>query len=105
MSKRLLGLTAATLLLVATAAARDRSSSKPVTLSGKVSDDCKTLVAQNNENWSITNPDAVAGREGRQVKIKCRVSAGRHEIQVLSVKPAVAQTAYFANKGDSAFRR
>jgi hypothetical protein len=53
----------------------------------------------------LANPGELAGHEGQQVKVKCKISAGGHEIHVLSVKVVAAQTEYAVNLGDSAFRR
>jgi hypothetical protein len=81
------------------------SAAKSITISGRVSEDGKSLVAKNGEPWSITNPGALAGHESQQVKVKCQKVSADHRVQVLSVKTVATQIKYAANPGDSAFRR
>ena len=78
---------------------------KASTISGKVSPDGKSLIAQSGEPWLVANPDALAGHEGQRVKVKCRISSITHDIRILSVKMVAAQTIYAVNLGDAAFRR
>jgi hypothetical protein len=63
------------------------------------------LIAANGESWLATNPTALAGREGRRVKIKCQISSGTHDIRILVVKIVAPETKYAVNLGDAAFRR
>jgi len=94
------------LLLSTRAAAQNKSGvGKPFTVSAKVSEDRKTLVPTNGEPWLVVNPGALAGHEGQQVKVKCRLSSAGHDIRVLSVRVVTAQIKYAANPSDSAFRR
>lgn len=99
------------LLLPIPAAGQNNSSdksgkAKPITISARVSEDGKSLIAKNGESWSVSNPAAMAGHESQQVKVKCQKISADHLIQVLSVKTvATAQIKYSANPGDSAFRR
>ena len=80
------------------------TAGKSITISGRVSEDGKLLIGKNSELWLVTNPEALAGHEKQQVKVKCqKVSADQH-IQVLSVK-TVATQKYGVNLGDAAFRR
>ena len=104
MEKYFFAFVLATVLLTTTAAAQTTSKtpSKAV-VSGKVSEDRKTLIGYHS-SWFVNNPDLLAGLEGRLVKVKCRIYAAAHEILILSVTPADTQT-YAANRGDSAFRR
>jgi hypothetical protein len=81
------------------------TSAKAVTISGKVSDDRSALVSGNDTGWAVSNPDALKGREGRQVTVKCLTNPDLHTIRVLSVKKGPSEMKYTANKGDSAFRR
>lgn len=78
---------------------------KAVTLSGQISLDGKTLVSQENDIWTLSNPDVLAGHEGQWVSIKCQLQAGKSQIHVLSWKPALMEVKSVANKNDSAFRR
>jgi len=64
-----------------------KESTKAVTLSGKIGDDGKTFVSdKDNKNWMISNPDAVKGHEGHEVKIKAHENAATNELQITSVK-------------------
>ena len=78
---------------------------KASTISGTVSQDGKSLIGKNGEPWVVANPATLTGHEGQQVKVKCQLSSGSHDIRVLSVKTAATQTKYAVNLGDAAFRR
>jgi hypothetical protein len=78
------------------------ASTKALTVSGKVSDDGKRFVTDIDTEWTVNNPDAVKGREGRVVTIKCYVDSDKDRIQVLSIK---TNPQYTAMHSDSAFRR
>ena len=105
MKKIVLCLLAVPLFLPLSAAGQSQSSTgKPFTVSGKVSPDGKSLIPVNGESWSVANPTALAGHEGQQVKVKCRLSSAAHDIRVISVKLVATQIRY-ANPGDAAFRR
>jgi hypothetical protein len=78
------------------------ASSKALTVSGKVSNDGKRFVTDIDTEWAINNTEAVKGREGRLITIKCYVDPDNDRIQVLSVK---TDSQYTAVHGDSAFRR
>jgi hypothetical protein len=86
-------------------AAAQGMSGKTVTITGKVSDDGKTIVSDNDEKWAVSNTDALMGREGQQIMVRCRLDLEKDQIQIPSVKPGQNETKYVANKGDSAFRR
>jgi len=106
MKKLILFLLVAPLLFPLSASGQNQSTiGKPFTVSGKVSSDGKSLLPANGESWSVVNPAALAGHEGRQVKVKCRLSSAAHDIRVISVKLVATQISYHANPGDSAFRR
>jgi hypothetical protein len=99
----------AALLISATMAAQQAPvlqatpSAKAATISGTVSNDGKTLVSQQDDEWTVSNPDVLKGQEGRPVTVKCRPDPARRSIHVFFVKPG--ETRYLANRGDSAFRR
>lgn len=78
---------------------------KASTISGKVSQDGKSLTGKKGEPWLVENPEALAGHEGQQVKVKCQISSGSHDIRVVSVKTVATQIKYAVNLGDAAFRR
>jgi hypothetical protein len=98
------------LLLPGTVAGQSRgqtksTKSKVSTISGKVSQDGKGLIGKNDQSWSVANAGALVGHEGQQVKVRCQISPGSHEIFVISVKMVATQAEYAVNLGDAAFRR
>jgi len=93
------------LLLVSTLMAAQGMSGKAVILSGKVSDDGKMIISDTNEKWAVSNTDALMGREGQPITVKCRLDLEKNKVQIISVKRADNESKYAANKGDSAFRR
>ena len=65
----------------------EKPTAKAVTLSGKISDDGKTFVSEkDNKSWTISNPDAVKGHEGHEVKLHAHENAATNELHVTSVK-------------------
>ncbi|MGA2858648.1 MAG: hypothetical protein ABSE40_17400 [Candidatus Sulfotelmatobacter sp.] len=81
------------------------ASAKPLTVAGQVSNDRKTLVTDIDSEWSVSNPEALLGHEGRRVTVKCYVDTERNRIQILSVKKDESAATYSARSTDSAFRR
>jgi membrane protein implicated in regulation of membrane protease activity len=64
-----------------------KASTQAVSLTGKVSDDGKTFVSdKDNKSWTVSNPEALKGHEGHEVKIKAHEDAAKSEIHVVSVK-------------------
>lgn len=53
---------------------------------GTISQDGKTLVADDGKSWTIANPDAVKGHEGHHVELKGSADSATNQIQVSSVK-------------------
>ena len=78
---------------------------KPLTVSGKVSSDGKTLITDIDSVWDLSNADALKGHEGRRVTVKCYVDTDRGQIHVLSVRKEESELKYAAKHDDSAFRR
>jgi len=78
---------------------------RAVSISGQISLDGKTLVSEENDIWSVTNPNVLVGHEGQVVSVKCQVLSDKNEIHVFSVKPALMEVKSASNKADSAFRR
>lgn len=77
---------------------------KGVTLSGQISSNGKVLRADDDNDWTISNADAVKGFEGRYITVKCRMEPEKRAIRVLFIveQPSTTRS---ANLGDSAFRR
>jgi len=69
-----------------------------------VSTDGKTLLADDDNNWNVSSPDALKGLEGRYVTVKCRMNLNQRSILILFVIDAPGMK-HSANLGDSAFRR
>lgn len=76
---------------------------KGVNLAGKVSNDGKTLVTDDDNIWIVTNADILKGFEGRDATLKCRMDPDHHAIRVLTV--VEPELKHPANLSDSAFRR
>lgn len=77
---------------------------KGVTLSGQISGNGKVLRADDDNDWTISNADAVKGFEGRYITVNCRMEPEKRVIRVLFIveHPSSSRS---ANLGDSAFRR
>lgn len=84
--------------------ARKSATVKPITISGRVSEDGKILITKKGELLSVTNPATLAGHENQAVKVKCETSAD-HSVRVVSIKIVAAPATYHFNPNDSAFRR
>jgi hypothetical protein len=82
---------------------RSTAVAKGMNLSGKVSSDGKTFLADDDNKWTVSNPAALKGQEGRYVTVKCRMDLNHRAIHVLSVYQAEAGMNRAG--GDSAFRR
>jgi len=64
-------------------------SSKPIQVTGKVSDDGKMFVNdKDSKSWTISNPEAVKGHEGHHVTLTAHVYADKNEVHVMSLKMA-----------------
>jgi hypothetical protein len=57
-------------------------------VSGKISDDGKTLTDKSGQSWTIDNPDAVKGHEGHEVTLRGHVDTASNTVHVTSVKMA-----------------
>lgn len=64
----------------------EKASTKAVSLSGKLSDDGKTLVDKDGKSWTVGNPEALKGHEGHEVTLKVYADPAKNEVQVVSVK-------------------
>ncbi len=78
---------------------------KPRTVAGLVSADARTFLDAKHRQWTVINPTALTGYENQRVTVKYLLATDQKQIQVLSVKPAQAETLNTAFKTDSAFRR
>jgi hypothetical protein len=65
------------------------TSTKSASITGKISDDGKTLVSdKDGKSLTISNPDAVKGHEGHHVTVKAHVSSDKTSVEVVSLKMA-----------------
>lgn len=80
-------------------------SGKPLTVSGTVSPDARTLLTDIDSEWAINNPEMLKGREGLHVTVKCYVDSENGRIQILRVKPREGDKYASKKYADSAFRR
>ncbi len=81
----------------------DGRAQRAVLVSGIVSGDRRTLLSEDDDKWTVSNPASLAGDEGRQVTVKCRLSPDQNAIYIFSVKTSNSQ--YMARRDDAAFRR
>jgi hypothetical protein len=63
-----------------------KTSTKTKSVTGKVSDDGKTLTDDAGKSWSVSNPEALKGHEGHEVTVKGHEDPAKSEIHVTSVK-------------------
>jgi hypothetical protein len=96
-------------LMQAQTAGKDRyrqqgTANTGVNLAGKVSNDGKTLIAEDDNVWNVTNAGKLQGLEGRNVTVKCRMEPDNRAIRVLSVVEPGSDH-FPANSKDSAFRK
>lgn len=82
-----------------------QKSKKPVTISGKVGSDGKTLTADKDSRiWQISNPETLSGIEGHRVRVKAHVDRAQGQIRVISVN-AIPEERVGIKFDDAAFRR
>lgn len=77
---------------------------KKTTISGKISDDGKMIVAQ-GRTWLVSNVEKVRAHIGQNVTVKGLLNPVTNEIEVLSMKMTPAEPSVAVRLGDSAFRR
>ncbi len=63
-----------------------QSASQASSISGKVSDDGKSIVDKDGKSWTVSNPDALKGHEGHEVTVQANVDSTKNEVRVESVK-------------------
>jgi hypothetical protein len=101
------------MLLAASSNAQDNTArrtpnsaaEKPLVVSGRVSDDGRSLTTDIDSEWTVSNPATLKGYEGRLIQVKCYVNTAGSSIQILSVKRDNRSNYAAAHPSDSAFRR
>lgn len=68
----------------------DKSDGKLMSVSGKISDDGKSITDKDGKSWTVKNPEALKGHEGHDVTLKAHVYNSTNEVHVMSVKMAKA---------------
>ena len=66
----------------------DKSDGKLMSVSGKISDDGKSITDKDGKSWTVKNPEALKGHEGHDVTLKAHVYKASNEVHVMSVKMA-----------------
>ena len=115
MKNSMLGLFAAVLLISNCCIAQEKSeiaragsapsSTKILTVFGKVSNDARTLLTDLDSEWKVANASVLKGYEDRLVRVRCYVDAQNNQLHVLSIKKENDGEKYAARSSDSAFRR
>jgi hypothetical protein len=77
---------------------------KKMTISGKISDDGKAIVAE-GRTWFVSNVEKVRTHVGQNVTVKGLLNPVTNQIEVLSMKMMQAEPSTAVRLGDSAFRR
>ena len=85
--------------------ASEKHAPKPRTVAALVSADAKSFLDSKNGQWTVANPEALAGYQNQRVKVKYLASGEVHQARILAVKAVAASTENTAYKTDSAYRR
>jgi hypothetical protein len=103
-------LASALLLLPLAAPGQDSGASvkhapKPRTVAALVSADAKSFLDSKQGQWTVLNPEALAGYQNQRVKVKYLGSGEVHQARILAVQAVPAATENTAYKTDSAYHR
>jgi hypothetical protein len=77
---------------------------KKVTISGKISEDGKAIVAEGRA-WIVSNVETLQNHLGEHVSVKGFLDPVSNRLEVLSMKIMRNEVSASARIGDSAFRR
>lgn len=80
-------------------------STKPLIVSGRLSNDGRMLLTDIDSEWIVANSESVKGYEGRLVKVRCYVDTEKGRIHVLSVRKDEQNFGFAAHPTDSTFHR
>jgi len=115
MKSSMLGLFAAVVLISSCCVAQEKSeiaraesapsSTKILTVFGKVSNDARTLLTDLESEWKVANASVLKGYEDRLVRVRCYIDAEKNQLHILSLKKENGGENYAARYADSAFRR
>ena len=87
-----------------TAPSNSSIRTKKVTISGKISEDGKAIVAD-GKAWIVSNVERLQNHLGEHVAVKGFLDPVTHRMEVLSMKILHNEVSASARLGDSAFRR
>jgi hypothetical protein len=91
-------------LAAQTGSSNNSARPKKVTISGKISDDGRAVVAEGRA-WIVSNGEKLQSHLGEHVTIKGFLDPVTNRIEVLSMKIMRNEVSASARFGDSAFRR
>jgi hypothetical protein len=69
-----------------------KASTKTTSITGKVSNDGKTLTDDAGKSWTVSNPKKLKGHEGHEVTVKGHTDPAKNEIHITSVKMKKAKS-------------
>ena len=95
---------ALSLSLAAQTASSNNIRAKKVTISGKISDDGRAVVAD-GKAWIVNNVEKFQSHLGEHVTVKGFMDPVTNRLEVLSMKIMRNEVSASARLGDSAFRR
>jgi hypothetical protein len=95
---------ALSLSLAAQTASSNNARAKKVTISGKINDDGRAVVAEGRA-WIVSNVEKLQNHVGEHVTVKGFLDPVTNRLEVLSMKIMRNEVSASARIGDSAFRR
>ena len=87
-----------------TAPSNSSTRTKKVTISGKISEDGKAIVAE-GKAWVVSNVERLQNHVGEHITVKGFLDPVTNRLEVVSMKIMRNQVSASARLGDSAFRR
>jgi hypothetical protein len=87
-----------------TGSSNNSARTKKVTISGKISDDGRAVVAEGRA-WIVSNVEKLQSHLGEHVTVKGFLDPVTNRLEVLSMKIVRNEVSASARPGDSAFRR
>lgn len=87
-----------------TAPSNSSTRTKKVTISGKISEDGKAIVAE-GKAWVVSNVERLKNHVGQHITVKGFLDPVTNRLEVVSMKIMRNDVSASARLGDSAFRR
>ena len=87
-----------------TAPSNSSTRTKKVTISGKISEDGKAIVAE-GKAWVVSNVERLQNHVGQHITVKGFLDPVTNRLEVVSMKIMRNDVSASARLGDSAFRR